>query len=649
MNIKKMNTTLNWLAHSLIAAALLTVAAQTMRADATYAYAVLISATAQVSPPRITLNWEPDPFGAVSYTLYRKVKESTAWKQRAVFSGSVSNYTDTNVLAGAAYEYQIIKVASHGYIGYGYIYAGINTTVIEDRGKLVLIVANTYAASLSSELSLLENDLTGDGWTVLRHDVSSSDTPASVRAVIQDDYQADPANVKAVFLFGHVPIFRSGNLNYDLHAARPMPADGFYGDMDGDWSNDPSYMPSDVELMVGRVDLFNMPGNQAPVPWPSEVELLRNYLNKDHGWRHNLISVPRRALMANRIGDEDGQAFAASGYRNFEPMLGPGNTIEANVADTAPPEQRWISVLSANSYLWTYACGAGDYDLLGEMGTHGQYHDAWSIDVVGQDAKVVFAMLFGSWFGEWDHADDIMRAMLATPTMGLASFLSGRPHWFCHHMGLGEPIGYGAKLTMNNSTLYQNQSNAFPRGVHIGLMGDPTLRLHPVGPASGLQGSFGPNGVVLNWSPSSDSIAGYHVYRAETPAGPFCRLTSSLVTGTSFTDPNISLNTYTYMVRAVKLEVCPSGSYFNPSQGIFTTVQITQSGLPIHLVLHWQGSEFVLGWNSQAGSVYRVLAASSLPQTAWTDVSGPITATSSTTSWTESNPSGQRFYRVTSP
>jgi len=39
-----------------------------------------------------------------------------------------------------------------------------------------------------------------------------------------------------------------------------MPADGFYGDMDGDWHlerdpiNRPSYMPSAIELMVGRVD-----------------------------------------------------------------------------------------------------------------------------------------------------------------------------------------------------------------------------------------------------------------------------------------------------------------------------------------------------------------------------------------------------------
>ena len=103
---------------------------------------------------------------------------------------------------------------------------------------------------------------------------------------------------------------------------------------------------------------------------------------------------------------------------------------------------------------------------------------------MGQDAGAVFTLLYGSHFGEWDLTDDIMRSVLATPGVALTSCLGGRPHWFLHHMGLGEPIGYGTRLTMNNSTLYCTQTNAFTRGVHIGLMGDPTLRMQIVAPAS---------------------------------------------------------------------------------------------------------------------------------------------------------------------
>src|SRR2546430_4734432 len=49
------------------------------------------------------------------------------------------------------------------------------------------------------------------------------------------------------------------------------------------------------------------------------------------------------------------------------------------------------------------------------MGTHGTYSDIWSTDIVGQDAKAVFFMMFGSWLGEWDSSDNLMRAVLATP------------------------------------------------------------------------------------------------------------------------------------------------------------------------------------------------------------------------------------------
>src|SRR5205085_12122890 len=117
--------------------------------------------------------------------------------------------------------------------------------------------------------------------------------------------------------------------------------------------------PSDAALMVGRVDMANMPGNRAAVPWPSEVELLRNYLRKDHNWRYGLVSVPRLALMGNRRGDEKGLATAASGYRNFEPLLGPNTVVEANIADTAPRAQRWVSMLFTGNYLWACGCGAG--------------------------------------------------------------------------------------------------------------------------------------------------------------------------------------------------------------------------------------------------------------------------------------------------
>lgn len=635
----------------------LALAIPNLKADDTWVFAVQISAAFQVSPPQITLHWEPDSYGPDSYTVYRKSRDATSWgSPLATLPGSALSFTDTSVTVGTTYEYGIVKVVLNagGYRGYGYIYTGINAPVIENRGKLLLVVATNATAGLSTELARLQSDLSGDGWQVVRHDVSSNDTPANVRTIITNDYYADPANVNSLFLFGHVPVLQSGNLNYDTHGARPFPADAYYGDVNNDWptnvASSPSYMPSDIKLMIGRVDLANMPGNGAPSPWPNETELLRNYLNKDHNWRFKLISVQRRALIADRFGVANGQC-AATGWRNFEPFVGPGNISQADISDGAPNNQRWISLITAGSYLWTYGCGGGQDTSISELGTNGQYNDVWSTDVVGQDAKAVFVMVNGSHMAAWDHADNIMRSVMATPSVGLTCCLAGQPHWFLHHMALGEPIGFGTRLTMNNSTLYQSYSNDFPRAIYLSLMGDPTLRMEPVAAPSSLTGAAGPGGVTLKWSPSSDAVAGYHVYRAAASAGPFARLTTALLTGTNFTDTTASSGVYTYMVRAVNLESHYSGSYFNPSQGIFATVTAASLAPPMTIIAKRTNNNFVLTWNSQSGFAYRVQCKSNLNEAAWAELSDSIPGADGTTSWTDTNilSRPQRLYRVASP
>jgi len=621
-------------------------------ADETWTYSVEISATAQVSPPQITLHWENDDiYGVTNFTIYRKGKNGTSWNYLTSLDGSTFSWSDPNVSVGATYEYQIFKGAA-GHVGYGYIYSGINASLIENRGKLLLMVATNGLDSLSNELARLQSDIIGDGWQVIRHDVSGNDTPASVKSLIVSDYNADPPNVQAVFLFGHVPILQSGFLDYDTHGARPMPADCYYADMDGDWSSSPSYLPSDVELMVARVDLANMPGNAAPGVFTNEVELLRNYLNKDHRWRHKLFAVPRRALMADRFGDLGGEARSTTGYGNFAPMVGPSNTLLANVSDASLPTNCWLSLLSSNSYLWTYACGGGQDASMSAIGVHGQYYDAWSTDIVGQDAKAVFFMIEGSWMGNWDHTDNFLRSVLATPSMGLACCcIAGRPHAYYHHMGLGEPIGYGIRLSMNDSTLYRSQSNDFARAIYIELLGDPTLRLEPVAPPANFSAAANGLSVALNWSPSIDSVTGYHIYRATSSAGTFTRLTSSLITGTTFTDLGVPAGSYTYMIRGVALQTNPSGSYYNPSQGVFASVSVSANLAPISLTASRVANGIKLTWNSQPGTVYRVLAKTNSSQLNWADLSGSITAASATTSWSDNNVGSvpNRFYRIASP
>jgi len=204
-------------------------------------------------------------------------------------------------------------------------------------------------------------------------------------------------------------------------------------------------------------------------------------------------------------------------------------------------------------------------------------------------------------------------------------------------------------LTLNNSTLYQHGTNAMTRAVYIALMGDPTLRMEPISPSTNLTGFQTNSTVILNWSASPDSVEGYYVYRAPNPKGPFARISPSLITGTQFSDSSPAAGVNTYMVRAVKLQVNPSGSYYNPSQGVFTDVDVVPPNP--RLMVNWAGRNLKLSWNSITGAVYRVQGRSESFTGAWSDIGTPITATNNMTSWTDNGPltTGRNFFRVVSP
>src|SRR5579872_6380488 len=113
--------------------------------EATWEYSVQVSATVQTSPPQITLSWPQDTATTpIEYIVYRKPLQATSWGTGNVLPGSTTTYVDTNVAVGSTYEYQIVKTNSL-YVGYGYIYAGINAPLTEDRGKLVLLVDDSWS------------------------------------------------------------------------------------------------------------------------------------------------------------------------------------------------------------------------------------------------------------------------------------------------------------------------------------------------------------------------------------------------------------------------------------------------------------------------------------------------------------------------
>lgn len=533
-------------------------------------YAVQISAEVQNSPPQIMLKFVVDNSTFSGYNIYRKLKGDAAWGNiYATLAATDSVFVDTAVNTKISYEYKVVRNGTP--TAYGYINSGIDLPEVSYYGKIIVVVDSALTASRAYVNQTYINDLIGDGWLVIKKEVDRNTAVTDVKDFIVDQYHQDPGNIKAVVLVGHVPVPYSGDLNPDGHPDHlgAWPADAFYGEMDGNWTDvaindtvstgsrndnipgdgkyDQTLLPSAVELQVGRIDMANMPAFSTP-----EDSLVLNYLKHNHDFRTGQLTFVSRALIDDNFGAFSGEAFAASAWKNFQPLVGPFRVEEAD----------YFTTMDTASYLWSYGCGGGSYTSCSGVGNTSSF--------LHSNLQTAFTMLFGSYFGDWDSPNNFLRAPLTNNA--LASCWSGRPHWVFHHMGLGETIGYSAMTTQNNTSLYfQNYAGSF---VHIALMGDPTLHQFVVPPPASLVLSEVSNTVTLSWLAATELPVAYNIYRTEDLNTPFSLIGSVPGTGTSFADSCVNMGSYFYMVRAARTEVTPSGSFGNLSNGIMGSINV---------------------------------------------------------------------------
>jgi hypothetical protein len=538
--------------------------------------AVQITANVSDVPPRITLGWS-SLTTITQFQVFRKLKADNSWGTAiATLPGSSVQYIDNNVQQNVSYEYRVFGARANGINAVGYINAGIKISAVENRGKLILLVDSRFQNSLATEVSTLEKDLEGEGWTVVKNYFPINASVTAVKSFITQNYNQDPNNTKAVFLLGHLPVPYSGDIFPDGHTDHEgaWPADVYYADMDGTWTDqfvnltvasssrnhnvpgdgkfDQWNIPTDLELQVGRVDLYGMSSFSQ-----NEETLLRNYLNKDHDYRVKVFSPIKRALVDDNFGYFAGEAFSAAAYRNFSSLVGTQNISSVD----------FINSMAADSYLWSYGCGGGTYTSANGIGSSSSFSNV--------NLRGVFSGLFGSYFGDWDCSNALLKASIANGNL-LSTVWSGRPNWIFHHMALGENIGYSAKVTQNNNGLYA--SNYGARFIHVALLGDPTLKNDIVSPVSNVTAAKAGNNCTISWNPSADVVLGYNVYSKNPENSSYIKLNSNPVTSTTFTDSCLVFpGIYSYMVRAIKLENSTSGTYYNLSTGIIDTVLNNQS------------------------------------------------------------------------
>jgi hypothetical protein len=556
---------------------------------------VILCAAVNESTPSITLNWSPVTGRTVnSIVVSRKSGyTSTSWTQVATPAVSATSWTDTSVTIGQYYEY---KVTINGSAN-GYISAGIKVPQETYRGKIVLVVDNTFQTSLATSIQNLINDLNADKWVVAPIYVSRTATPASVRNSIKAVYDADPTNTKAVYLLGHVPVASLGNVNPDGHVGRRMSSDSIYGEMTSNWtslasgctpaptspvgqdtglnnleapSNDAIFCysnpPSALELQVGRVDMFRVTAFGG-----TEDSLLSNYLAKVSQYKKKQFTPIERALIKDYFGGSNGKTLGSTYFATLGGIVGANNLTINNAGSP-----NLSSLLNNQSYLWTY----GNY-----YGLNTQGSVAYSnVPVLGNTTIAsttpwgsVFTILWGSYFGEWNDQNAYLKSLLASG-QSMATVYGGPRMWYFHSTGMGKNIGFGALSSINNSSLYTPAADDGGYGTSLNsssymtLLGDPTLRGGYVGQPSGLLVSNSGGVASFSWVASTDSPLGYNIY--EIQSNNIRKVNSSIIGGTSFTSTDTYDANKKYMVTAVKVKSSFGGTYYNESLGVISSETI---------------------------------------------------------------------------
>lgn len=555
----------------------------------TYSTKALVPKDFSVLPSIVTLSdsksavlsWNNDSL-ANTYQIYRKKLDDTIWNFRGSALEKSNFFIDTEVQDSVIYEYKIIKFGKD-YKGYGYICTGTKIPAKEYRGRLLLLIDKTIAKQLETELERYKLDLIGDGWVVKDYQVPRSEefdpvAVQNIKNIIEFEYHSNPSDLKAVILFGRIAVPYSGNYAFDGHFNHngAWPADVYYGIINGQWTDifvknenadsafnhnipfdgkfDQTNIPEKVKLQIGRIDFYNL-----PVFKESEIELLKNYLDKNHNFRHKKIDVPIRSVIDDGFGMYSPEAFASNAWMNFSALMPEDSIYEGG----------FMQRLRNEPYFWAYGCNSGAFDNILSI--------AYADQFASQNANAIFTLYLGSWLGDWNTKNNLLRASIASSPSILGSFFSGRPFWHFHQMAMNQTIGYCTVITQNNRNLYESSGTNGYNGIHIALIGDPTIKMYYVAHPKNLRlalSTVSGNKIInqISWDESNDDIIGYNIYRSTDLSSKFKKLNDSPLKGNIYIDTVASSNRYIYIVKSLKLENSYTGSFYNESQGIFLTV-----------------------------------------------------------------------------
>lgn len=476
--------------------------------------------------PQVVISWQNDTLAA-RYVISKRKYETGEFEKIAEISGGANIFSDLDVDYGQITEYEVEKVFSYDnqlLSTFAYKAIAWDADLVEKETKSILILVDyiiydRIKVKLDEYISVINRE----GWNAIVKQVPRVET-FNPKAVLSNRelilaVNKSEKNLKSVLILGRVAVPYSGNIAPDGHGddnsfphKGAYPTDAFYADFDkDDWTDtsasniksamprqhnvvndgkwDQSFIPNKVELSIGRVDLYDLDFFEE-----TEVELLNRYLDKNIAYRTGKLKADNRAIIYDGF-DYRQSGYAADGWNNLTALYGRDNVIEKRVKEELP----------INSYEMVYANAEGAFENI--------YDAIYIEDIAKTGYKAIHSMLFGSYNVDWDSPNNLLRGVIASQPMGLTAVWGTRPFWTYFKLGLGETFGQALVSTQNNRFEYSYPSTIYNGGVHIALMGDPTLKLINDAPimSAGFSTENGiPNTISLRLKKDSE-IYGYQV------------------------------------------------------------------------------------------------------------------------------------------
>jgi hypothetical protein len=362
-------------------------------------------------------------------------------------------------------------------------------------GTVLILVDYTIYPELRNTL---ENDyarlLNSYGWNVVIHKAPRAEEFDAkevqvTKSIVNSVYKSTDGELKSLLLLGRIPIPYSGGFTVDGHSPShegAWPADTYYADIDGLWPDtdeniaisdwermfnfpgdgkfDLEFIPSDLELSVGRVDFYDLGYFDE-----TEIDLYKRYLRKVIDYRSGKWdtngdpdSLPDYDL--NGIFQDDWNAYG-TGF--------PGYSVRSYIGTMVGSENLDIGNIqnAPKNKVYDFAYGGAS------GGSESLFQVAYADEYAKNSYYNRFSQFFGSFVGDIDFPNQIMKSVIASEGQTLTCNFGGRPIWQIQEMANGATIGESYIRTANNrQRIFNGNGIGFSGGIHLMLLGDPTLQ-----------------------------------------------------------------------------------------------------------------------------------------------------------------------------